>query len=48
MLPEWIPAYEAYERKLPAEARDKLLAVSARTLDRLLEPLRVIKAWVAR
>ncbi len=41
MLPEWIPAYEAYERKLPAEARDKLLAVSARTLDRLLEPLRV-------
>ncbi len=41
MLPEWIPAYEADERKLPAEARDKLLAVSARTLDRLLEPLRV-------
>jgi hypothetical protein len=41
MLPEWIPAYEAYERKLPAEARDKLLEASARTLDRLLEPLRV-------
>ncbi len=41
MLPEWIPAYEAYERKLLTEARDKLLAVSARTLDRLLEPLRV-------
>jgi len=40
MLPEWIPAYEASERKLPAEARDKLLAASARTLDRLLEPLR--------
>src|SRR5712671_5953369 len=34
MLPEWIPAYEAYERKLPAEARDKLLEASARTLDR--------------
>src|SRR5512139_2198132 len=40
MLPEWIPAYEAHERKLPAEVRDKLLAASARTLDRLLEPLR--------
>lgn len=40
MLPEWIPAYEAHERKLPAEARDKLLSASARTLDRLLEPLR--------
>src|SRR5512136_614527 len=41
MLPEWIPAYEADERKLPAEARDKLLEASARTLDRLLAPLRV-------
>ena len=41
MLPEWIPAYDADERKLPAEARDKLLEASARTLDRLLEPLRV-------
>jgi len=40
MLPEWIPAYEAHERKLPAEAREKLLGASARTLDRLLEPLR--------
>jgi hypothetical protein len=40
MLPEWIPAYEADERRLPAEARDKLLGASARTLDRLLEPLR--------
>jgi len=40
MLPEWIPAYEAHERKLPAEAREKLLEASARTLDRLLEPLR--------
>lgn len=40
MLPEWIPAYEAYERRLPCEAREKLLKASARTLDRLLEPLR--------
>lgn len=41
MLPEWIPAYEQHERRMPAEARDKLLSASGRTLDRLLEPLRV-------
>jgi hypothetical protein len=41
MLPEWIPAYEQYERRLPSEAREKLLLASGRTLDRLLEPLRV-------
>ncbi len=41
MLPEWIPAYEQHERKIPAEVRDKLLEASGRTLDRLLEPLRV-------
>ena len=44
MLPEWIPAYEQHERRLPAEVREKLLAASARTLDRLLEPLRVAGA----
>jgi hypothetical protein len=41
MLPEWIPAFEAYERRMPQEVRDKLLAASARTLDRLLHPLRL-------
>lgn len=41
MLPEWIPAYEQHERRVPAEVRDKLLAASGRTLDRLLEPLRI-------
>ena len=40
MLPEWIPAYEQHERRVPAEVREKLLGASARTLDRLLEPLR--------
>jgi hypothetical protein len=40
MMPEWLPAYEAYERRVPAEAREKLLSASARTLDRLLQPLR--------
>ncbi len=44
MLPEWIPAYEQHERQIPAEVRDRLLAASGRTLDRLLEPLRVAGA----
>jgi hypothetical protein len=42
MLPEWVPAYEAHERSLGAEVRERLLGASARTLDRLLEPLRAI------
>jgi len=41
MLPEWVPAYEAHERRMPGEVRQKLLGASARTLDRLLEPLRI-------
>lgn len=41
MLPEWIPAYEQHERSLPGEVREKLLSASSRTLDRLLEPLRL-------
>jgi len=48
MLPEWIPAYEQYERKLPGEVRDKLLEASERTLDRLLQPLRVQGAGRSR
>jgi hypothetical protein len=40
MLPEWIPAYEQHERRMPGEVREKLLTASGRTLDRLLEPLR--------
>ena len=41
MLPEWIPAYEEYEKRLPGEVREQLLGASGRTLDRLLEPLRM-------
>jgi hypothetical protein len=41
MLPEWIPAYEQHERRMPSGVREKLLGASARTLDRLLEPLRL-------
>jgi hypothetical protein len=40
MLPEWVPAYEQHERRMPGEVREKLLTASGRTLDRLLEPLR--------
>src|SRR5947208_5505108 len=40
MLPEWIPAYEQHERRMPGDVREKLLLASGRTLDRLLEPLR--------
>ena len=40
MLPEWIPAYEEHERRIPGEVREKLLLASGRTLDRLLEPLK--------
>jgi hypothetical protein len=41
MLPEWIPAYEQHERRIPGAVREKLLSASGRTLDRLLEPLRL-------
>jgi hypothetical protein len=41
LLPEWLPAYEADHRRLDADLRRSLLAVSGRTLDRLLAPLRV-------
>ena len=41
LLPEWLPAYETDHHRLDADLRRSLLAVSARTLDRLLAPLRV-------
>lgn len=41
LLPEWVPAYEADHHRLNWDVRESLLAVSARTLDRLLAPLRV-------
>ena len=41
LLPEWLPAYEADHRRLDPDVRRCLLRVSARTLDRLIAPLRV-------
>lgn len=41
MMPEWVPAFEAYEKRMPEAVRERLVAASGRTLDRLLEPLRM-------
>jgi len=41
LLPEWLPAYEVDHRRLDPDLRQCLLQASARTLDRLLAPLRV-------
>ena len=41
LLPEWLPAYEQDHRRLDGDLRTTLLAASARTLDRLIAPLRV-------
>jgi hypothetical protein len=40
-LPDWLPAYEADQRRLDADVRRALLAASRATLDRLLQPARV-------
>lgn len=40
LLPEWIPAYEEDHRRLESDLRQSLLSASARTLDRLISPLR--------
>ena len=41
LLPEWVPAYEQDHRRIDPDLRQCLLAASARTLDRLIAPLRV-------
>jgi hypothetical protein len=40
MMPEWVPAYEAYHQALPSSIREPLLEASPATLDRLLRPCR--------
>lgn len=40
MLAEWVPAYESDHHRLDKDVRRALLSVSARTLDRILAPLR--------
>jgi hypothetical protein len=41
LLPEWLPAYELDHRRIDPDQRQCLLSASARTLDRLIAPLRV-------
>jgi hypothetical protein len=40
MLPDWVAGYEQYEKSVPEGIKGPLLEASARTLDRLLHPLR--------
>jgi hypothetical protein len=41
MLPEWVPAYEAYHCRIAGSVREQLLGASSATLDRMLLPVRV-------
>jgi hypothetical protein len=41
LLPEWLRAYERDHHRIDADLRQGLLKASARTLDRLMAPLRV-------
>jgi hypothetical protein len=40
MMAEWVPAFEEHEKRIPGAVRERLLAASGRTLERLLAPLR--------
>jgi hypothetical protein len=40
MMPDWLAGYEQYEKSVPERVKEPLLKASARTLDRLLQPLR--------
>jgi hypothetical protein len=40
LLPEWLAAYEVDHRRIDGDVHQVLLAASARTLDRLVSPLR--------
>ena len=41
-IPLWLPFYETLYKALSPETQDKLLAVSAATIDRLLKPVRLV------
>ena len=40
-IPLWLPSYETAHEVLPPETRDKLISISAATIDRVLKPIRV-------
>ncbi len=41
LLPEWVPAYEMEYKKIDEGIKESLLGASARTLERLIAPLRL-------
>ncbi len=41
MMPEWVPAYEAYHCGVASSVREQLLGASSATLDRLLRSVRI-------
>jgi len=41
MMPEWVPAYEAYHGGVNPAVKEQLVAASSATLDRLLRPVRI-------
>jgi hypothetical protein len=41
MMTDWVNSYEGHERSVSTSVREQLVAASARTLDRLLHPLRI-------
>jgi hypothetical protein len=41
MMADWLSSYEADQKSVSASVREQLVTASARTLDRLLQPLRV-------
>ena len=43
MLPDWVLGYEDYEKRVPEGVKELLHKASARTLDRLLRPLRATR-----
>ena len=44
-LPRWLPGYEEECGEIVSDVRERLLTVSAATIDRLLQPYRVRDRW---
>jgi hypothetical protein len=40
-IPLWLPFYETVYKALTSDTQDKLLSISAATIDRVLKPVRV-------
>lgn len=42
-IPEWLPFIEAEQQRFPAGIRERLLTISAPTIDRILKPYKAVK-----